>query len=94
MMKYKPMNDYVLVSVNKHDNKTKGGLYKPETARETMTGKVVAVGDGLFTQQGVKIPMKLKVDDEVVLDGTGIQIKIDGVKYNLYRESEILMVKE
>jgi co-chaperonin GroES (HSP10) len=33
------------------------------------------------------------VDDEVLLDGTGIQIKIDGVKYNLYRESEILMVK-
>ena len=59
-----------------------------------MTGKVVGVGDGLFTQQGVRIPMKLKVDDEVVLDGTGIQIKIDGVKYNLYRESEILMVKE
>jgi chaperonin GroES len=93
MMNYKPMNDYVLVLVSKHDEKTKGGLYKPETAKETMSGKIVAVGDGLFTQQGVKIPMKLRVDDEVLLDGTGTQIKIDGVKYNLYRESEILMVK-
>ena len=83
----------MLVLVSKHDEKTKGGLFNPETAKETMNGKIVAVGDGLFTQQGVKIPMKLRVDDQVLLDGTGIQIKIDGVKYNLYRESEILMVK-
>jgi co-chaperonin GroES (HSP10) len=83
----------IILYIYQKNKRSYDELYKPETAKETMSGKIVAVGDGLFTQQGVKIPMKLRVDDEVLLDGTGIQIKIDGVKYNLYRESEILMVK-
>jgi chaperonin GroES len=56
--------------------------------------KVEAVGDGLFTQSGVSIPMSVKVGDEVILPGyhQGQEIKIGGTKYIVIRESEILMV--
>ena len=88
---YQPLNDYVLVKVIKDDEKTKGGLYKPEPNKEQMKGEVLAVGSGIFTTTGQKIPMKLKVGDNVIVPNTGIQLKLDGEKLNLYREQEILM---
>ena len=71
--------------------KTKGGLYKPESNKEQMKGEVLAVGSGIFTTTGTEIPMKLKVGDMVIVPNTGIQLKLDGEKLNLYREQEILM---
>ena len=63
---YKPLGDRVVVEiVKRHDEKTAGGLYKPSGSDTTMTGKVVAVGNGLFTQTGDKIPMSVKEGDTV-----------------------------
>ena len=92
VMKYKPLNDYVLVRVIKEEEKTKGGLYKPSDAKEQMLGEVLSVGSGIYTSSGTLIPMNLKVGDKVIVPNTGIQLKLEGEKYNLYREAEILMV--
>ena len=90
-MNYQPLNDYVLVKTIKEEEKTKGGLYKPSDAKEQMKGEVLAVGQGIYTANGNLIPMKLSVGDTVIVPNTGIQLKLDGEKYNLYREMEILM---
>lgn len=92
-MNYKPMNDYVLVKVLKEEEKTKGGLYKPESTKEIQRGEVVAVGEGVYTSTGTLIANKLKVSDKVIVPNDGIKLKLDGEKYNLYREQEILMVE-
>ena len=88
---YQPLNDYVLVRVMKDDEKTKGGLYKPESNKEQMKGEVLAVGSGIHTTSGTKIKMNLQVGDIVIVPNTGIQLKLDGEKVNLFREQEILM---
>ncbi len=90
-MQYQPLNDYVLVKTIKEEEKTKGGLYKPAEGKEQMKGEVLAVGEGIYTSNGALIPMKLEVGDLVIVPNTGIQLKLDGEKYNLYREQEILM---
>ena len=92
VMKYQPLNDYVLVKVVKEEEKTKGGLYKPSDAKEQMKGEVISVGNGIYTANGTLIPMNLNVGDMVIVPNTGIQMKLDGEKYNMYREQEILMV--
>jgi len=91
-MKYQPLNDYVLVKTIKEEEKTKGGLYKPSDAKEQMHGEVISVGTGIYTANGTLIPMKLNVGDKIIVPNTGIQMKLDGEKYNMYREQEILMV--
>jgi len=91
VMKYKPLNDYVLVKVIKEEEKTKGGLYKPSDAKEQMLGEVISVGSGIYTSTGTLIPMLLKKGDKVIVPNTGISLKLEGDKYNLYREQEILM---
>ena len=94
-MNYKPLGDRVVVEIIKrHDEKTKGGLYKPSGSETTMLGKVIAVGGGLFTHTGDKIPMTVQVGDTVLLDGTGFKHKNNGKTYNIYRESELLSIIE
>lgn len=93
----KPLGDRVLLKeVETQAEKTVGGIIIPDSVRQedVKRARVEAVGDGLFTQNGVAIPMSLKVGDEVILPGyhQGQEIKIGGTKYILMRESEILMV--
>ena len=93
----KPLGDRVLLTeLDKEAEKTIGGIIIPDSVRQedVKRAKVEAVGDGLFTQNGVAIPMSLKVGDEVILPGyhQGVEVKIGGAKYILIRESEILMV--
>ena len=90
---YKPLGDRVVVEiVKRHDEKTTGGLYKPSGSENTMIGKVVAVGSGLFTHTGDKIPMSVNVGHTVLLDGTGFKHKNGKETYHIYRESELLSV--
>ena len=94
-MNYKPLGDRVVIEIIKrHDEKTKGGLYKPAGSETTMLGKVIAVGGGLFTHTGDKIPMTVQVGDTVLLEGTGFKHKNNGKTYNIYRESELLSIIE
>ena len=94
----KPLGDRVLVKEykTKEDKKTASGIIIPETvtADEVKMGKVIAVGDGLYTQNGVSIPMSVKVGDEVMLPpyGNGQTVKIVKEEYLLYRESDLLAV--
>ena len=90
---YRPLGDRVVVEIIKrNDDKTTGGLYKPSGNDTTMTGKVVAVGVGIFTHSGAMIPMQVKVGDTVLLDGTGFKHKNGKSTYNIYRESEFLSI--
>ena len=94
----KPLGDRVLLTELdvKEESKTAGGIIIPDSAKtdDVKRARVEAVGDGLFTQAGVPIPMSLKVGDEVILPGyhQGVELKIEGKKYLLLRESELLMV--
>jgi co-chaperonin GroES (HSP10) len=94
----KPLGDRVLVKEykTKEDKKTASGIIIPETvtADDVKMGKVLAVGAGIYTQNGVLIPMSVKVGDEVMLPayGQGQEIKIGKEKYMLYREAELLSI--
>ena len=66
---YQPLNDYVLVKTIKEEEKTKGGLYKPESNKNRWRWNI-KVGSGIFTTTGTEIPMKLKVGDMVIVPNT------------------------
>lgn len=94
----KPLGDRVLLKKpdNNQEGKTASGIYIPETTahEKVQYTEVVAVGEGLFTQNGVPIPMTVKVGDIVIIppyhQGQGVKMHND--EYIILRESEILMV--
>jgi len=94
----KPLGDRVLVQEykTKEEKKTSSGIIIPETATadDVKMGKVLAIGEGLYTQNGSLIPMSVKVGDEVILPpyGQGQEIRLGKEKYMLYREQELLAV--
>ena len=93
----KPLGDRVLLTeLEGEASQTAGGIIIPDSAKseDVKRARVDAVGDGLFTQAGVSIPMSVKVGDEVILPPyhQGVEIKVGGNKYILLRESELLMV--
>ena len=93
----KPLGDRVLLTeLEGEASQTAYGIIIPDSAKseDVKRARVDAVGDGLFTQSGVAIPMSVKVGDEVILPPyhQGIEIKVGGNKYILLRESELLMV--
>jgi chaperonin GroES len=93
-----PLGDRVLVHEykTKEDKTSTGGIIIPETATadDVKIGKVIAVGEGIYTQNGVLIPTVVKVGDEVILPSytQSHEIKVGKEKYILYREAEILGV--
>lgn len=88
-MTVKPLGDRVLVKMEKEEEKTKGGLFIPETAQEkTQIANVVAVGDD-------KDEIKVKVKDRVMFDKyAGTQIKIDNEDHLILSMGDILAVVE
>ena len=93
----KPLGDRVLLTeLEQAASKTAGGIIIPDSAKseDVKRARVEAVGDGLYTQSGIAIPMSVKVGDEVILPPyhQGQEIKVGGNKYILLRESELLMV--
>jgi chaperonin GroES len=92
----KPLGDRLLIKVNETQNTTTAsGIIIPDsiTAEDIKTGTVVSVGNGLFTQTGDVIPMTVKVGDEIVFPPfVGTDIKLDGEKYLVLRESEAFLV--
>ncbi|GKG92242.1 10 kDa chaperonin [Desulfovibrionaceae bacterium] len=93
-MKLKPLNDRVLVKRLESEEKTAGGLYIPDTAKEKPSkGQVVAVGPGKITENGSRVAMAVKKGDEVLFNKyAGTEIKLDGVDHLVMREEDILAI--
>ncbi|HHV45101.1 MAG TPA: co-chaperone GroES [Firmicutes bacterium] len=90
----KPLADRVIVKPREAEEKTKGGIVIPDTAKEKpQEAEVVAVGPGAYDDEGNRKPMNVKVGD-IVLFGkyAGTEVKIDGEKYLILRESELLAI--
>jgi chaperonin GroES len=92
----KPLADRVLIEKEEVQTKTTGGIIIPETARaeDTKIGVVVSVGEGIYTNDGVKIPMSVKVGDKVMMPfaGSAQKVKLGDEDFLLFREQELLMV--
>ncbi|MGB9599049.1 MAG: co-chaperone GroES [Myxococcota bacterium] len=95
-MKIRPLHDRVLVKRLSEEEKTKGGIIIPDTAKEKpIQGKVVAVGNGKKTDDGKLLPLDVKEGDTILFSKyAGNEIKIDGEEYLIMQESEILGIVE
>jgi chaperonin GroES len=91
-----PLGDRVLVKRVAADDKTKGGIILPDTAKEKpREGIVVAVGKGKVTDSGARQPMSVKEKDRVLFSSyAGSEIKLDGEELLILGEDEILAVIE
>ena len=90
----KPLGNRVIIEVTKEEEKTAGGFVLPSSAKEkSQTGVVIAVGEGLVTDNGVKIDMVVQVGDNVLFEKyAGTEIKFDGKDLLVVKESDIVAV--
>ena len=93
-MKIRPLHDRVLVKRIDEEEKTKGGIIIPDTAKEKpQEGEVIAAGNGKVLENGTKVAMDVKAGDRVLFGKySGTDIKIDGQEYLILREDEILAI--
>ena len=91
-VKVKPLGDRVLVQPLEEKETIKGGIIIPDTAKEKpQEGKVVALGTGKTDEKGNKVEFTVKVGDRVLISKYGgTEIKIDGERYLIMREDDIL----
>ena len=95
-MKIRPLQDRVIVKRIAEEEKTKGGIIIPDTAKEKpQEGKVVAVGKGKMSDEGKLIPLDVKVGDRILFGKySGSEVKLDGEEHLIMREDDILGVIE
>ena len=95
-MKVRPLGDKILVKRVEAQTKTKSGIYLPETAKEKpQEGHVLAAGPGDRDDKGARVPMDVKVGDKVLFAKySGTEVKMDGKKLLIMRESDILAIVE
>ncbi len=95
-MKIRPLHDKILVKRLQEEEKTKGGIIIPDTAKEKpMEGEVVAVGKGRVTEEGKVVALDVKAGDRVLFSKyAGTEVKIDGTEYLIMREEDILGIIE
>ena len=93
-MKIRPLSDRLVVRRTQEEEKTKGGIIIPDTAKEKpLEGIVVAVGSGKLVKGGKVIPLDVKEGDKVLFGKyTGTEVKVDGEDLVLLREEDILAV--
>lgn len=93
--KLQPLADRVLVKPIEKEERTKSGIYLPDTAKEKpQEGEVLAVGPGKMDEDGKRIPLDLKVGDRVIYAKYGgTEIKVDDVDLIILREADILAKK-
>ena len=94
-VKLQPLADRLVVRPIEREEKTKTGIYLPDTAKEKpQEGEVIAVGPGRLSEDGKLIPMEVKVGDIVVYSKYGgTEIKVDDEELMILRESDILAKK-
>jgi len=95
-MKVRPLHDRVIVKRVEEEEKTKGGIIIPDTAKEKpVEGKVIAVGDGKLSDEGKKIPLEVKAGDRILFGKyAGTEIQIDGEEHLIMREDDIIAIVE
>ena len=95
-MKFRPLHDRVVVKRIAADEKTRGGIIIPDTAKEKpQQGEVIAVGPGGRDEAGKLIPIDVKKGDRVLFGKwSGTEVKLDGVEYLIMKESDIMGVIE
>ncbi|TVM16246.1 co-chaperone GroES [Oceanidesulfovibrio indonesiensis] len=93
-MKLKPLHDRVLVKRLEEEEKTKGGIIIPDTAKEKpIKGEVVAVGPGKTNDKGDKVKLSVDKGDKVLFNKyAGTEIKVDGDEFLVMREDDILAI--
>lgn len=91
---FKPLGDRVVIEAVKQEEKTAGGIYLPDSAKEKpMEGVVISVGKGARDNQGNIIPMELKAGDRVIFGKWGgTEVKIAGKELLIMKESDVMGV--
>jgi len=95
-MKIRPLNDRILVKRLEGEEKTKGGIIIPDSAKEKPAeGEVTAIGKGKLNDKGERVAMEVKVGDHVLFSKYGgTDVKIAGQDYLIMREDDILGILE
>jgi chaperonin GroES len=95
-MSFRPLHDRVLVRRVKEEEKTKGGIIIPDTAKEKpQEGKVIAVGSGTRGEDGKVTPLDVKAGDRILFGKwSGTEVTIDGEELIIMKESDILGIVE
>ena len=95
-MKFRPLHDRVVVRRIEGEEKTKGGIIIPDTAKEKpQEGEVIAVGPGARDESGKLIPLDVKAGDRMLFGKwSGTEVKIDGQEFLIMKESDIMGVIE
>ena len=95
-MKFRPLHDRVVVKRVAEEEKTKGGIIIPDTAKEKpMEGEVVSVGPGARDEKGTLVAPDVKAGDRILFGKwSGTEIKLDGVEYLIMKESDIMGILE
>jgi chaperonin GroES len=95
-MKIRPLQDRVIVKRIEEEEKTKGGIIIPDSAKEKpQEGKVIAVGKGKLMEDGKVIPLDVKAGDRILFGKySGTEVKIDGEEHLIMREEDILGIIE
>jgi len=93
-MKIKPLADRIVIKPSAAEEKTKGGIILPDTAKEKpVVGEVVAVGPGRKADDGKLVPMEVKVGDKVLYGKySGTEVTLDGKEFLIMRESDLFAV--
>ena len=95
-MKIRPLQDRLIVKRVAEENKTKGGIIIPDSAKEKpLEAKVIAVGNGKIMEDGKVRPMDIKAGDTVLFSKySGTEIKIEGDEHLIIREEDVLGIIE
>ena len=93
-MKIKPLADRVVIKPSAAEEKTKGGIILPDTAKEKpVVGEGVAVGPGKILDDGKKVALEVKVGDKVLYGKySGTEVTVEGDEYLIMREADIFAV--
>ena len=95
-MNLRPLGDKIRIKVLKSEEKTKGGIVLPDTAKEKpQQGKVVAVGNGRVLENGKVVPLEVKKNNKILFGKySGDEVKVDLEEYLIIRESDVLAIIE
>ncbi len=93
-MQFRPLHDRVVVRRIEQEERSKGGIIIPDTAKEKpQEGEIIAVGPGARDEQGKVHPLDVKVGDRILFGKwSGTEIKLEGVEYLVMKESDIVGV--